>query len=380
MATLPYSRVVNVTLTREDAFPTRRGFGIVLHLTNTAVNGVVDATHLTKLYGSMDEVAADFASTADAYKAAEAAFSQNPRPLAYKIGYLPLDVTPTAAEVKTALDAIYNIDQNWYFLTIDAAMRDQAYLDGLIEWVEAKPKLAIIDSNDATMQDKTNTTNVAARNKGEFERTAVFYTPVAADYGADALAARLCTFNFDEADSAYTAKFKQLAGIDAVNLGSNAISAITGFTPGVGQSEADGHVANTYIDIGQQDFVVEGSVLKQNVFIDEIHSTDWIIARTEEESLAILLNNARVPFDDGGMEVIASAARTVMRQASRAGLIARDLDPETGLYEAAVTITVPSVFDVPASQRKNRIAPAIAVRFRYSGAVHYTTINYTMTF
>jgi hypothetical protein len=38
------------------------------------------------------------------------------------------------------------------------------------------------------------------------------------------------------------------------------------------------------------------------------------------------------------------------------------------------------VFDVPASQRKARIAPAIGVRFRYSGAVHYTTINYRMTF
>jgi hypothetical protein len=38
------------------------------------------------------------------------------------------------------------------------------------------------------------------------------------------------------------------------------------------------------------------------------------------------------------------------------------------------------VFDVPEAQRKARIAPAIAVRFRYAGAVHYTTINYTMTF
>ena len=139
-------------------------------------------------------------------------------------------------------------------------------------------------------------------------------------------------------------------------------------------------MANTYVDIGGRDFVVEGQTLTANVFIDEIHATDWIIARTEEESLGILLNNARVPFTDQGMELLASAARTVMKQAARAGLVAEDLDPTSGTYEAAVVVTVPSVFDVPESQRKARIAPEIHVRFRYAGAVHYTTIRYQMTF
>jgi hypothetical protein len=41
-----------------------------------------------------------------------------------------------------------------------------------------------------------------------------------------------------------------------------------------------------------------------------------------------------------------------------------------------VIITVPSVFDVPESQRKARIAPAIAVEFRYAGAVHYAKVEY----
>jgi len=197
---------------------------------------------------------------------------------------------------------------------------------------------------------------------------------------AFALAAALGTRNFDEADSAYTAKFKKLQSVSAVNIGSAAIQAITGFTPQLGQDEAAGHMANTYIDIGGRDFVVEGTTLTANVFIDEIHATDWIIARTEEESLGILLNNDRVPFTDKGMEQLASAARTVMRQAFRAGIIADDLNPVTGLYEPSVVITVPSVFDVPESQRKARIAPEITVTFRYAGAVHFTTIHYKMTF
>lgn len=380
MAKLPYSRVVNVTLTRSDAFPSRRGFGVPLFLTTKSVAGVLDATHLTKVYGSIEEVSADFAPTDEFYKAAELAFSQNPRPIQVKAGFVVVDETPTAAEFKTQLDTIYDADNDWYWICIEEGMRDQAYLDGLIEWVQARNKIAIIDTNDAGHQSSTNTTCISARHKGTVDRTATFYHTDEAEYCGFALAAMLGTRNFDDANTAYTGKFKRLLSVTPINLGSAAVQAITGFTPQLGQSETAGHMANTYIDIGGRDFVVEGSTLTPNVFIDEIHATDWIIARTEEEALAILLNNDRVPFTDAGMEMIASAARSVMRQATRAGLVADDINPLTGVYEPAVTVTVPSVFDVPASQRKARIAPAVQVTFRYAGAVHYVTINYQMTF
>ena len=194
------------------------------------------------------------------------------------------------------------------------------------------------------------------------------------------MASVLGTRNFDEARSSYTAKYKRLAGIAPINKASAAVQAITGFTPQLGQSITAGHMANTIVDIGGQFFVVEGSTLKPNVFVDEIHSSDWIVARTEEELLGILLNEAKVPFTDRGMRQLASAPRTVMNQARRAGMIAEDLDPLTGEYAPAVQITIPSVFDVPEAQRKMRTAPAIQVKFRYSGAVHYTTVRYEMTF
>lgn len=379
MAVLPYSRVVNVTLTRQDAFPTRRGFGVPLFLSTVAVAGEVDASNLIKVYGSIDEVAVDWVTTTDTYKAAVQAFSQNPRPVQIKVAY----INPTGlneAGLEAALDAIYAVDNQWYWLCIDSVMRDQAYLDGIVDWVQAKNKIAILDSNDTDLEDPDDTANIAARHVGTVDRTAVFYSTTASDFPAFALAAKLGTFNFDDADSAYTAKFKALAGITPLNKGSAVVQAITGFTPQIGQADSTGHLANCYIDIGGRDFVVEGSVLTANVFIDEIHATDWIIARTEEEALGILLNAKRVPFTDAGMEQLASAARTVMRLATRAGLVALDLNPQTGEYEPAVQVTVPSVFDVTAAQRKTRVAPAIAVRFRYSGAVHYTTINYTMAF
>ena len=380
MARLPYSRVVNVTMSRNDAFPSRRGFGVAMLLTPTEKAGKVDATHRTRAYGSMEEVAVDWSTSDEFYKAAELAFSQNPRPIQIKAAYVDIDTATDDDALKVELDAIYDADQDWYWIGIDATMRDEAYLDGLVEWTQSKNKFALIDTNDAGHEDQNNTTCISARHKGTVDRTGTFYHTDADEYGGFALAASLGTFNFDDANSAYTAKFKRLMSVSPLNIGSAAVQAITGFVPQLGQSVGTGHCANTYVDIGGRNFVVEGSTLTPNVFIDEIHATDWIIARTEEEALGILLNNKRVPFTDAGMEQIASAARTVMQQATRAGLVALDLNPLTGDYEPAVEITVPSVFDVPESQRKARIAPAISVRFRYAGAVHYVTINYHMTF
>lgn len=384
MAKIPYSRVVNVTMTRNDRFPSRRGFGTQLILTHDSIKDVVDATHRTKLYSTIEEVQADWPTTTSAYNAALTAFMQNPRPLRVKIGYLAKpDATDKAAagqEIEKEIAALYDEDQAWYMATIDKSMRDQPYLDALMKWIEAHPKQIMVDSNDSKMTDPTDTTNIAARNKGTLERSSVFFHTDPDAYLASAISAYMSTRNFDDADSAYTVKFKKARGIKPVNINSSGLTAVTGFIEALGVQESSGHCANTYIDIGDQDFLVEGTTLTQNVFLDEIHATDWLIARTEEEILALYLNNARIPFTDQGMQQLASVPRSIMALGVRAGIVSKDLDPKTGDYSPAFEVIVPSVFDVPESQRKARIAPAIQVKFRYAGAVHYTTINYTMDF
>lgn len=380
MAVLPYNMVVDVSVTRNDAFPSRRGFGTQLIITTETVADEVDATNRTKLYSSMEEVTEDWETTTSAYKAALSAFSQNPRPRQIKIGHVADDGTMTSAELQAQLDLLYAYDSDWYFLTIGDDLRDVTATVGILTWTEAKNKLALIDSNDVETEDPADTTSLAAANKGTVQRTGVLYHTNTALYPAASLAAYMQTRNFDEANSAYTAAFKNLPSIAAVNIGSAAVTAVTGFTKGVGQSTTVGHCANTYIDIGSQKFTVYGSTLTPNVFLDQIHMQDWIIARTEEEILGILLNNARISFDDRGMQMLAGGVRTVMQQAVRAGLVANDLNPETGEYEAAVQITVPSVFDVPESQRAARIAPAIECRFRAAGAVHYAVVRYSVSY
>lgn len=212
MARLPISRVVDVTLTRQDRFATTRGFGVALILTTDA-SGPLDASTRTRVYGSMQEVEADWGATTEPYKAALAVFSQNPSPRQLKIGYVDAGVLddPASPTITEELDALYAADPDWYWLTTTREFRDTAILDDIFAWTDARPLLCIVDSNDALMEDPTDTTNVAARNKMTRERAGVFYHTDATVYPAAALIGYCARRNIDEANSAYTAKFKRLS-------------------------------------------------------------------------------------------------------------------------------------------------------------------------
>lgn len=386
MAVLPYSRVINVSVTRSDAFTARRGFGTPIIIQSKSVTGQVTSAKRTKLYASIEEVAADFLTTDDAYKAAAAAFAQNPRPIAIKIGWydaaaVTAGANPTAkkAALTTELNAIREYDPDWYFLTVESALRDTAYTDAIATWAEARTVIAIIDSNNASTKDPADTTSLAAVLKTTgYQRTAIFWHATAAEFPAMALAAVVSSFVLDEDESAYTPAFKRLSGITPSNISSAELQAITGFVPQLGQSKSAGHLATVYVDIGGQSHVQFGSVMTPNDFIDEIHFGDWLKARTEEEMFNILLNNKRVSFDDRGMALLSSGVEVVMNRALAAGAIASDYDDDTGEFSPAYTMTIPRATSVPASQRNARISPPIRVAFRYAGAVHYAQAAYTI--
>lgn len=386
MAKLPISRFVNVNLTREDRFPSIEGFGVALLLQSKTVAGKLDAANRTRAYGSMDEVAVDFVAGDPFYVAASDAFAQNPAPLQVKAGWYDdaafaaaIGDAPKKAAITGDLDKIEAADDGWYWIDVQASLRDGVASDAVIEWIESRRKMAFLTSNDVGHESAANATNISARHKGAYERSNVFYHTDAAKYPGFALAAKLGTFNFDEEGSAYTGKFKKLLGLASINKGSAVVQAITGFVPAIGQDSTSGHLANTYVDTKGTNLVVEGSTLTANVFTDEIHAGDWLSARMEEEVFAALLNNRRIAMDPNGMRILAGAAEAVMVRARRAGIVA-DYEDEDGDFVPAFIVTPGDVDAISAAQRKARIAPPVTVTFRYAGAVHYSTINIFMRF
>ena len=138
-------------------------------------------------------------------------------------------------------------------------------------------------------------------------------------------------------------------------------------------------LANTVINIGGETFLVEGTNGKGG-FIDETHFAIWIKWRLQEQVLGVLLNNARIPYDNNGVAfLIQAGVQPVMGLAQAAGFVADAIDDE-GRYRRAFEINAARVEDQTVARRRQRLAPAITVRFRYAGALHYVTINVVVTF
>lgn len=381
MARQPYSRTLLVTVSRNAIQTRRRGLSTVLFLTSQAVSGKLSSTLRTRAYADMDEVAVDFDAGDPFYDAALQAFSQDPAPISVKAGFYTFTTGMDADDMKDELDAIYDYDVDFYGIGIEASMRDTDLAQAVIEWAQAKSLLAAIDSNDAAMELANDTTSIAGVNKNLYDRAAVFYHTDADNYLGFAALASALTNNFDEADARYTMKFKRIVGVSPIDRPSSVVTAVTGFVPQIGQGVVTGNMANTVIDIDGSYFLVEGSTLTPNVFVDEIHATDWIRMRSEEEMLNLLLKNKSIPYTDEGMEMLASVPRQIMAQGRRAGIVDVDrIDPETRKIIPGVKYTIPSVFDVPESQRKARIAPEIRVDFRYPGSVHYATLRFNVSY
>ncbi|MCB1423152.1 MAG: DUF3383 family protein [Nitratireductor sp.] len=378
MPRLPIDRVVDVNLTRRDNFATRRGFGVPL-LVHAEAAGPLDANTRTKVYGSMDEVAVDYAPATEAYKMAQAAFSQEVQPVQIKLGWRdPAKVT--GPDFTAELDAIWDYDPDWYWLHFDSGIRGVDVMeDAAMAWGQTRRIQIGFEGNEVEIQSPADATNLGARAKGEsYDRSWGFYHTDAALYPAVALSSRLATFNFDDPDSAYTAKFKRLVGIAPVNIGSAGVQGATGFVPQLGLQSAQGHLWNTYVDIGGVEMVVEGQNFGE-AFIDEVHAGDWIVSRTEERLLDLLANNNRIPYTNRGVGMLVHCVEEILNRAFIAGLVA-DFENEFGEILPAFEIKVQRVEDVAQSQRRQRIAPTIQAFFRYAGAIHYTRVDYTMTF
>lgn len=157
MARIPYSRVVDVTVTREDRFASAQGFSTALLLTPTSISGQLDATRRTKLYAAIEEVAVDWLATTEEYKAAQRFFQARVRPPALKFGYFN-----PAGTFAIELDTLYAADPDWYWGLHLKALNDTANQRALADWAESRNVIFGLDSNDPDTETPTAVADASA--------------------------------------------------------------------------------------------------------------------------------------------------------------------------------------------------------------------------
>lgn len=375
--TLSLNKAINVTITRQTQLPQGPGFGIPL-IIGPDTTGVIPLVERARSYSSIESVAVDFNAADEEYKAANAAFAQEPRPTGVVIGVRDA-LKP--GSLGDELDAIQDVNDSWYacMLTADARVSDEAALAlEAASWCESRFKLFLTASNEAA----AIATGGAGGLPGSFntlgyDRSLCFYHQDAdADavnsYPEAAFLGKMLTVNFDGRRTTKTGKWKSLTGIYTSPLTPNQYDAL------LGDGGAAARYGNAYVDLGGYSMVDAGT-MGSGEFFDTMHGIDWLLAEVQFRVFGKLTSLNKVPYTDAGMEILIAQVRAALVQGQENGLIAPDepdgLDGITPGFE----VSAPSVFSVSAANRAARIAPPITFSARIAGAVHYLTVNGTVT-
>lgn len=130
--TLPVSRVVNVAVEMSPTAAALRNFGAVLILGDSAV---IDIAERIREYSSISDVAQDFGVTAREYLAAQAFFSQSPRPSRVLIGRWAQSATAgllrgrILTQQEQQIDAFQAITNGAIGLTVNGSEKKALALD-----------------------------------------------------------------------------------------------------------------------------------------------------------------------------------------------------------------------------------------------------------
>ena len=493
MRTIPESFVVNVDITRIDQPVGSESFGIVNF---AGISTVIGQTERIRSYESSEDVLADFGSTAEEFKAAEAFFAQNPRPEFMKISRLltgdvpgfmeglavvaslaafqalsdgefrigidgvveditaldfssDLSFDDVAATIQAAVQAVaaggytaatveFNattnkfkitsgttgdlssvsflepvpagigtdisgasfmnaltgetipgvtagativdeigkiqaVDDNWYWLTIHKGVRDDADVLSVAAYVAGLKKIYVTNSNDQTAPDGQISSDIGSQLKAtnNFRVSPGLQLANVDQYLDVAIASTAASVDFDAADSTITLAYKDMSGITVDSFNGSEASILAGSA-----TNTDDKHYNINVNIGNRPVLFQGKV-SNGEFIDIIHGTDWLEARIRNLVFELIIDSPKLPYTDDGIVKIENRIGQALKEGINNGLLSGSATnfPNGQPYE----INVPRVIDIAEPDRAARRLNGITFKAKYAGAIHFVTINGTIT-
>ncbi len=283
-----------------------------------------------KEYTSLALLAADFASTTDAYKKAQAVFAQQNRPEKVAVA------TYETGSLEAALEAHFN--RGWHFALIANDLgADQ---------VVAANFIAGKDFKFLAVQVEGNAGREALADKA---RTLIFDHNVAGEHLDAAAVGALGSLPV----GSITWKFKgDFAGITGRYLTEDELNLI----------EADNAMAYVYKAGKAQ---LSDGIDAVGEYIDALHGQDFVKVDMENEVQNALQNAPKVPYDARGISLIEASATTTLQRAFGQGIIAQRADGQPDYTIQALTREQSDPQD-----RANRVYKGLSFQFSLAGAIH----------
>ncbi len=272
--------------------------------------------------------------------------------------------------ITASLDAIQNVNTDWYGLVFTKEIRDAAIVNtedavkAAAAWTEARVKIFGNTSNDLDVLDSVTTNDIASELKTlNYRRVMTTFSSFVNEYPSTSILGRAFTVNFSQANSTITLKFKQMPGITVEALTQNEKTVL------------DSKNANALITVGASDMFAE-SFMANGVFFDEVHGVDFLQNAIETNVFGYLLTRpTKVPYTDKGTAAIEQQVIKALDESVQNGLIAPGTTIDGEFLPNGYKTTLIPVADVNPSDKTARDYPGLSFVVIGAGAIHGAQIN-----
>lgn len=264
--------------------------------------------------------------------------------------------TTTDSNLTTDLGTMYTYDNTWYGLILADGMSKTQITDAAA-WAETNTRLFAARSMDTNITDSGTSTDVASSLKNSaYKRTSLWYSEQGTE---NFLAAAIMANRFPYLPGNDTWAFKTLAGVTVDTVAN---------IPTGKEAQLIAKNANYYLLLAGVNTTFWGKESSGD-YIDVTRFVDWLQSEMQLEILTLLLNNAKVPFTDLGVDAVTSVINSVLQLGIvRGGLAA----------SPAPVITAPKVANISSTDKNNRNLPNVTFTAQLAGAIHKVTIVGTL--
>lgn len=272
--------------------------------------------------------------------------------------------------VATDLSALVGADTGWYVLLMTERTK-QRVLDAAA-WTETQEKMFITASSEAAILDPASTVDIISQLKAaQYFRTAVAYQANAlTEYPDVAWASRVLTIQ----PGAETWALKRLASVTPDNLTATQRNTIMGDgTTTVGKG------GNTFEYYQPQIALTNPGKVAAGEWMDIIRFRDYLKNLIQTNMVQLMINRDKVPYTDGGIQLLGTNLKASLRTGQQVGGIAPDEVNADGTPNPGFNTTIPLAADVDDVTKASRVA-YFKFNARIAGAIHVADIQGALSY
>lgn len=280
---------------------------------------------------------------------------------------VPSSVTGILA---TDLSALVGADTGWYVLHMTERTK-QRVLDAAA-WTETQEKLFITASSEAAILDPASTVDIISQLKAaQYFRTAISYQANAlTEYPDVAWSSRVLTIQ----SGAETWALKRLASVTPDNLTATQRNIIMGDgTTTVGKG------GNTFEFYQPQIALTNPGKTAAGEWIDVIRFRDYLKNLIQTNMVQLMINRDKVPYTDGGLQLLGNSLKASLRTGQQVGGIAPDEVNADDTPNPGFNTTIPLAAEVDDVTKASRVA-YFKFNARIAGAIHVADIQGALSY